>query len=114
MLEICGGRHRHNQIAPEESSDAPEDDQAVERSRGGPDAPIIISEPNTSVRDSRHFISNWDRQLCTTQQHNDQPRRRHPPIGPKHSYDVGFGVGDVGSWSDYIIHFDVQPYDPTC
>ncbi|KAK4424977.1 hypothetical protein Salat_1691300 [Sesamum alatum] len=36
-----------------------------------------------------------------------------PPIGPRHSYDAGSGVGDVGSWSDYIRRFAVEPHDGT-
>ncbi|KAK4433506.1 hypothetical protein Salat_1112900 [Sesamum alatum] len=36
-----------------------------------------------------------------------------PPIGPRHIYDAGSGVGDVGSWSDYIRRFAVKPHDGT-
>ncbi|KAK4423333.1 hypothetical protein Salat_1916100 [Sesamum alatum] len=102
MSEIWGSGRLHNQIAPEESSDAPKDDQDVERPRGGPDAPIVISESNTSIRDSCHFTGSWDLQLRTTHQHSDQSHRRRSLMGPRHSYDAGSGVGDMGSWSGIL------------
>ncbi|KAK4416643.1 hypothetical protein Salat_2489800 [Sesamum alatum] len=88
MLEIWGAGRRDNQFVPEESSNGPQLQQPVEGRRGGPDTPIVISESNTSVRDSRHFAGSWDLHLRS-------------------------GVGDVGSWSDYIRRFAVEPHDGT-
>ncbi|KAK4441756.1 hypothetical protein Salat_0510500 [Sesamum alatum] len=113
MLEIWGGGRRDNQFVPEESSNGPQLQQPAEGRNGGPDTPIVISESNTSVRDSRHFAGSWDPHLRTTHQYGEQPRRMRPPIGPRHIYDAGSGVGDVGSWSDYIRRFAVEPHDGT-
>ncbi|KAK4422867.1 hypothetical protein Salat_1869300 [Sesamum alatum] len=88
MLEIWGGGRRDNQFVPEESSNEPQLQQPAEGRHRGPDTPIVISESNTSVRDSRHFAGSWDPHLRS-------------------------GVGDVGSWSDYIRRFAVGPHDGT-
>ncbi|KAK4422872.1 hypothetical protein Salat_1869800 [Sesamum alatum] len=104
MLEIWGGGRRDNQFVSEESSNGSQLQQPPEGRNGGPDTPIIISESNTSVRDSRHFVGSWDPHLSSPYA---------PPIGPRHIYDAGSGVGDVGSWSDYIRRFAVEPHDGT-
>ncbi|KAK4421440.1 hypothetical protein Salat_2094600 [Sesamum alatum] len=56
MLEIWGGGRRDNQFVPEESSNGPQLQQPPKGRNGEPDTPIIISESNTSVRDSRHSV----------------------------------------------------------
>ncbi|KAK4428881.1 hypothetical protein Salat_1188000 [Sesamum alatum] len=113
MLEIWGGGRHDNQFVPEESSNGPQLHQAAEGRRGGPDAPIVILESNTSVRDSHRFTRSWNPHLRMMHQHSEQPRRMRPPIGPRHNYDAVSGVGDVGSWSDYIRRFAMEPHDGT-
>ncbi|KAK4435000.1 hypothetical protein Salat_0663000 [Sesamum alatum] len=78
MLEIWGGGRRDNQFVPEESSNGSQLHQAAEGRRQGPDEAIVISESNTSVRDSRHFAGSWDLHLRMTHQHGEQPRRMRP------------------------------------
>ncbi|KAK4438620.1 hypothetical protein Salat_0196500 [Sesamum alatum] len=78
MLEIWGGGRRDNQFVSEESSNGPQLQHPAEGRRGGPDTPIVISESNTSVRDSRHFTGSWDPHLRTTHQYGEQPRRMCP------------------------------------
>ncbi|KAL0448572.1 UNVERIFIED_CONTAM: hypothetical protein Slati_1413600 [Sesamum latifolium] len=78
--------------------------------RGGPYAPIVLSDSTVPLEQSHTHIASWDA-VENVARGDGRPRlSRSRTVADRRSLDRGSEVGGIGSWTDYIRYFGVQSY----
>ncbi|KAL0320327.1 UNVERIFIED_CONTAM: hypothetical protein Sradi_5294200 [Sesamum radiatum] len=112
MLEVWGPIRATG--APAQEHDDVHDVQSSNAThspvRGGPDAPIVLSDSTVPSEQSHTHIGSWDA-VENVARGDVRPRlARSRTVAERCSLDMGSEVGGIGSWTDYIRHFGVQSY----